>query len=187
MMKWSSFALGVLLIGLLSAGTLAQAQQPQTQNDPLAALRFLVGEWEGAIAGTLGEGSGIRVYESILDDKYLLLRHSSVRLPQPASPRGDRHREVGIFSYDSERDTVVYRQFVVEGFVIRYTCAPLGGDALGLVCVSESVESGAGMRARVTIEARNSFEFSETFDLAEVGQELQTLFTNRWLRRPSIR
>ena len=186
-MNRTSYLLGSLLVVSLSLGTSAQAQEPDSQGDPLAALRFFVGEWEGTISGPLGEGSGVRVYESILDDTYLTFRHSSVRVPQPESPLGDRHREVAIISYDTERNAVIYRQFVVEGFVLQYTCALQGGDALGMVCESESVENGAGMRARLTIQARDEFAFDETFDLAEPGQELERLFTNRWVRRPSIR
>jgi hypothetical protein len=166
---------------------LLAAENPEEQGagetDPWAPFRLLVGTWEGAIDGRLGQGVGRRQYQFILDGKFLLSRHSSIRLPQEKSPRGDHHRELGVFSLDRARGTIVFRQFLVEGFVNQYACEV---DPERIVCTTESVENGAGMRARDTIEIEDRFHFVETFELASPGQELTVYFTNRWTRTPTL-
>ena len=83
----------------LSAGIIQENTDP---TDSWGPLRLLVGSWKGSIDGMLGTGSGIREYELILRDNFLLSKHSSVRSPQEKSPRGDQHEEMGIFSFDKE-------------------------------------------------------------------------------------
>jgi hypothetical protein len=172
----------VLILVIGSVGVAGEAQT-SSETDPFAPLRVLAGSWEGSIDGRLGTGVGVREYEFILDDKYLLLRHASVRQPQEKSVEGDHHRELSIFSFDSERKKLVLRQFVVEGFVNRYTCDT---STSKIVCVTEHVESGPGVSARYTIEIQNPYSFNEIFELAWPGEELSVYFTNRWTRRPSL-
>ena len=141
------------------------------------------GTWEGAIDGRLGEGKGLRRFSFILDGKFVLVRHASVRLPQEKSPEGDYHRELGMFSFDRERNTLVYREFLVEGYVNRYTCDV---EPRRLVCTTESVENGTGMKARYTLEISDGYRHNETFELAGPEEELQVYFTNRWSRTPNL-
>ena len=152
--------------------------------DPWGPLRSLEGHWEGAISGKLGTGTGVRDYELILDGQYLMFRHDSVREPQEKSPEGDHHRELAVFSFDSERGKIVLREFMVEGFVNRYLC-DLNG--MKLACVTEHVESGPGFRARLELEIESPYAFTERFELAGPGEELELYFTNRWSRRPKLR
>jgi hypothetical protein len=173
----------VLALGGLSPTT-GHAQSKDVE-DPWAPYRTLVGSWEGDIAGELGTGSAIRTYEFILDGQYLLSRHASVRLPQPESPQGDHHREMGVYSYDGARELVVFRKFIVEGFVLQYWCEAESAERR-IVCVTESVENGEGMRARETINLKNDYEFEEIFELAPDGGDLSVLFTNRWRRSPRL-
>lgn len=176
-----------LCLGVLRQAPLPAQEQPssgaQAQTDPWTTLHRLVGTWEGQIDGRLGTGRAVRRYEMVLGDHFLLGRHSSVRPPQEATPRGDTHEEIGIFSFDPERGVVVYRQFVIEGFVNRYTCEV---EPARFVCTSESVEGGAGMQARWSVEIPDRFGFRETFELAGPDQELTPLFTNRWTRIPDL-
>jgi hypothetical protein len=164
---------------------LAEAQEPANrEKDPLAILRPLAGRWEGTIDGRLGTGKGIREYEWILDEQFLLSRHASVRMPQEKSPKGDHHRELAVFSFDSERNTIMLREFMVEGVVNRYACD--AGDGR-LVCVTEHVENGPGIRARLTLEFESPYAFTEIYELAfSAGKELQHYFTNRWTRVPEL-
>ena len=67
---------------------------PSEQTDPFAVLRPLVGWWEGSVEGRLGTGKAVRRYEFIVGGKYLMSRHSSVRLPQEKTPEGDQHEEI---------------------------------------------------------------------------------------------
>ena len=158
------------------------AEEEQTEpTDPWAPFRLLEGHCEGAIDGILGQGTARRSYELILDGKYVLMRHASVRLPQEKSPKGDYHRELTVYSLDSERETIVMRAFIVEGYVLRYTCEV---EPKRFVCNTESVEGGTGMQARVTIEITDGYRFDEIFELASPGQELKVFFTNSWTRVP---
>lgn len=163
----------------------AAQTETEPQQDPLALLRPLEGYWEGAIDGKLGTGVGVRTYELILEEQFLMWRHESVREPQEKSPKGDYHRELGVFSYDSERKKIVLREFFVEGVVTRSVCDT---EDARLVCVAERVESGPGIRSRLTLRIHDPYSFDEIFELAFPGdEELEIYFTNRWTRRPLLR
>ena len=144
-------------------------------------LKLLVGSWEGEIDGKLGKGKGVRRYEFIVGDRFLLSRHVSVRLPQEKSPKGDHHQELGVFSFDSERKTIVYREFLSEGVVVRSPCKI---DGTKVVCVSEAVESGPGIRARLTLDITDRYRFTELYEIAWPGKDLEHDFTNHWTRSP---
>jgi hypothetical protein len=151
--------------------------------DHWGPLRLLVGTWDGAISGQLGTGTGVREYEFILDENFLLFRQASVRMPQELSPAGDHHRELSIFSYDAERDAIVLREFFVEGVVTRSTCQVEGST---VTCIAEEIENGTGMQARLTLEIHDAFSFDEVYELAFPGEDLSVYFTNRWTRRPVL-
>ena len=175
----------VVIMAILSTAEKGRSQEAPAQEDPWQLLRTLEGTWAASISGRLGTGEGIRAYEFIMDRRFLQLTHESVRLPQPQSPSGDHHRELGVFSYDTTRGTIVYRQFIVEGFVLRYACEADETERR-LVCLSESVENGEGLRARETIELTSDHTFEETFELADPGEDFKVLFTNHWRRKPNL-
>jgi hypothetical protein len=169
-----------LILLLAIAGGLTQAP---AEKDPFAPLRALEGDWHGDISGKLGTGTGVRHYELILDGKYLLSRHASVRVPQEKSPEGDHHRELAVWSYDSARETLVLREFMVEGFILQSVCNVAGNT---IQCEAEEVESGPGWQARLELEIKSPYELIERFWLAEPGQELEQYFENRWTRIPKL-
>ena len=177
------FAAAVLFV-LCGSPALPQAEKAVAEVDPWAPLRLLEGTWEGAIDGPLGRGRGVRRYELVLDDSYVVMRHASVRPPQEKSPKGDYHRELAVYSFDRERGSIVLREFMVEGYVTRYVCEV---EPKRFVCTSESVESGPGLRARLTVELEDRYAFTETFELGWPGKEMQRLFTNEWTRAPDLR
>lgn len=160
-----------------------QASSPAS-DDPFGPLRDLPGRWEGAIDGRLGTGKGLRVYEFINDGKFLLARHSSVRPAQEKSPEGDHHQELALFSHDTERGTIMLREFMSEGVIPLSACEV---EERRVRCVAESVENGEGIRARLTLDFVGPHEFVETYELAFPGDpELLHYFTNRWTRVPSV-
>lgn len=161
----------------------ASATDASSAPDPWGPFRLLIGTWEAGIDGALGQGEGRRTYEFYIDDLYLVHRHASVRPPQPASPNGDHHRELAVYSYDRERRVIVLREFMEEGYVLRSTCET---EAKRFVCVSEDIESGSGMRSRLTIDIESAYRFTETFELAGPGEELTDLFQNTWRRVPEV-
>jgi hypothetical protein len=132
----------------LSAQQGAAVQEQDSAADPWEPLRLLEGTWEAKIDGRLGQGAGQRSYEFIFDGVYLVSRHASVRLPQEKSPEGDHHRELGVYSLDRERGTIVLREFMEEGFVLRSTCEM---EPQRFVCAAEAIESGPGMQSRLTV------------------------------------
>ena len=158
-------------------------QQQNAEPDPWEPLRLLEGTWEAAIDGRLGKGVGLRRYEFIFDGLYLVSRHASVRPPQEKSPEGDHHRELGVYSYDRERGKIILREFFEEGYVLRSVCET---EPMRFVCTGEEIESGPGMRSRLTIEIADSHRFDEIFELGWPGKELQVYFTNTWTRIPDL-
>lgn len=178
------------LCGILALGAgVSDAQVDESPEDPPATddhwgpLRLLEGSWKGAIDGRLGRGTGVRRYEFLFEERYLVARHTSVRLPQEKSPNGDHHRELAVYSFDRERKTIVLREFINEGYVLRHTCDV---GEMRFVCETESVESGTGMKARLTIELQDRYRFVETFEIAGRGEELQHYFSNEWTRVPDL-
>lgn len=172
-------------VPMILALLLATSSATQTPtDDPWGPLRHLEGHWEGAIEGRLGTGKGLRSYEFVLGGQFLFYRHASVRLPQEKSPGGDHHRELAIFSYDRERKSIVLREFMIEGVVLRSPCEVTENR---VVCVSEHVESGPGIRARLTLEFESPHAFTEVYELAFPKDEtLKHYFTNRWTRVPVL-
>lgn len=155
--------LAAAVLALIATLTPAGAQEeptPDRPSDPWAVLKQLEGTWDGEIDGKLGTGRGVRRYQLILDDQFLLCRHRSVRLPQDKSPAGDQHEELGVFSFDRERQAIVYREYMIEGVVVRSRCQAAGSK---LVCTSEAVESGPGIRSRLTLEITDRYRFTETY------------------------
>ena len=172
-----------LMTLLALAGALAQEPSVQAEKDPFAPIRSLAGDWHGDISGKLGTGTGVRHVEFILDGKYLLSRHASVRVPQELSPEGDHHRQLTVWSYDSERQKLVVREFMVEGFILQSVC---DADGKMINCEAEEVESGPGWQAKLQLEIKSHYEYVERFWLAPPGTELELYFTNRWTRIPEV-
>ncbi len=176
--------LSLLIPVCLAAGAYALAEQEAAPVDPFKDVRFLVGSWVGHETGAAGIGRGERVYEFILQGKYLLARNVSRFEPQEKNPRGEVHEDWAIFSYDEARQELVLREFHSEGFVNQYVRERAGEAGKKLVFVSESVENGPpGLHARVTLSREGPDAFHEVFELAPPGKDFRPLLENHWKRR----
>lgn len=159
----------------------ATGEQP-AGTDPWGPLKLLEGSWVGEIDGKLGTGKGFQRYVLILRDQYLMRRHVSIRLPQEKSPKGDQREELGVYSFDSDRKKIVLREFLIEGVVVRSTCEV---NQMTVSCASEAVESGPGIRSRMTLEFESRYRFTERYELGWPGKELELYSTNTWTRTPA--
>ena len=180
-----SFTLACFTMFIFLGPALFGVAEENASTDPWKPLRFLAGEWNGSIDGRLGTGTGKRHYGFVLGGRFLVMKHSSVRLPQEKSPQGDNHEEIGIFSVDGERNKLVLRSFNIEGFILQYACDAV--ETGRLVCVTEQIENGRGIRARLTVTKQSSHSFEEVFEIAwREGEDLSVYFTNTWTRAPHL-
>ena len=172
----------VLVVALASSDV--RSQQPKAPPDPLRDVRFLVGRWSGISEGQAGKGVVSRTYEPVLRERFLHERNKSEYAPQAANPKGEVHEHWSVLGYDKIRQTVVFRQFHVEGFVITYRLAlPQGGASKVLVFESEQIENLPGeWRARETYEQVSDDEFTETFELAPPTKPFETYGKTRFRR-----
>ena len=162
----------VVLIGALTSGA-AQSDPPKPV-DRLSDVHFLVGRWSGTSEGQAGKGSVTRVYEPILNDRFLHERNRSEYPAQAANPKGEVHEHWSLIGYDKVRKTTVFRQFHVEGFVVTYRLLPGGGADKRLTFESDEIENlPAGWKARETYERVSEDEFTETFELAAPGKPFE--------------
>ena len=179
MNRWSN----IVLVVLLASGE-AWSDEPKA-TDRLSDVRFLGGRWTGTSDGKAGRGSLSRVYEPILNGRYIHERNRSEYPAPPANPKGEVHEHWSFLSYDKIRQTVVLRQFHVEGFVNTYRLLPRNGTDKRLVFESEQIENLPGdWKARETYEQISQDEFTETFELASPGKAFEVYGKARLSRVP---
>jgi hypothetical protein len=150
--------------------------------DRLAPVAALLGRWAGTTEGQPGKGTVEREYVRILGTRFIQVRNRSSYPPQEKYPKGQVHEDMGIFSFDSTRKTIVFRQFHIEGFVSQYV---LGGSSTPnrIVLTTESIENipPAGAREK-TYVVSDADQLEEVFELAEPGKDFELYSRNRLTR-----
>lgn len=170
------------LFVILLVPILAQSQE-STAKVPWDSLKFFVGHWQGTFQGQPGHGKGERHYEFVLRDKFLQLKNKSVYAAQEKNPKGDVHEDLGMYSYDRQRNKFVLRQFHVEGFVNEYVQQENSVDGKTLIFVTDRIENiPDGWRARETYKIVNQDEYSEVFELAPPQKEFELYSESHWKR-----
>jgi hypothetical protein len=176
--------LGVwVLTGLVVGQAVIQAQTgaAAAPADRLALLAPVLGRWAGPTEGEPGSGTVEREYARILGGRFIEVRNVSTYPPQAKNPKGERHEDRGIFSYDAARKTIVFRQFHVEGFVNQYVLDPASTPDR-LVFTTEAIENiPAGWRARETYVVAGD-RLEEAFELSEPGKDFAAYSRNRLTR-----
>jgi hypothetical protein len=168
----------VVVTGLLAVQ--ATTNGPPAE-DRLALLAPVVGRWTGTTEGEPGSGTVEREYERILGGRFIEVRNRSTYPPQPGNPKGERHEDRGIFSYDTGRKSIVFRQFHVEGFVNQYLLDSASTPER-LVFTTEAIENiPEGWRARETYLIEPD-RLEEVFELAEPGKAFAVYSRNRLTR-----
>jgi hypothetical protein len=169
----------VIAVTLLGPPAFAQQAAPA---DALAAIAPLVGKWTGTSEGQPGSGTVERDYERILGSRFIRVRNRSTYPPQAKNPKGERHDDEGMISFDRARKRLVLRQFHVEGFVNTYA-QDLDAKAGTIVFVSEAIENiPPGYRARETYQLHGADDLEEVFELAEPGKEFEVYSRTRLKR-----
>lgn len=154
------------------------AQTEQTQ-DIWESLRYLEGAWAGQGEGVSGISSVTQEYDFILDGKYLRMTTRSVFEPQEKNPKGEIHEDMGIFSLDRARKTLVLRGFYVEGFVNQYVLDSTAEGGSLLTFVTENIENAPpGTQAKLVFERVSENELKQSFFVAFPGQELTCYSVN---------
>jgi hypothetical protein len=162
-------------------GQVPGSKPARTKQDRFALLRPFAGHWRGEGSGQPGKSTVERTYEFVLRDKYLNVRNLSVYLPQEKNPKGEKHEDWGMFSYDANRKKLVFRQFHIEGFVNQYVLDRASDDSKEMVFVSEAIENiPAGYRARETYRFTDAENFEEIFELAKPGKEFEVYVKTRF-------
>jgi hypothetical protein len=143
-----------------------------TDSDPWKPIRRLAGTWEGESMGQPGQGTAARTYAFVLNDGYLHERNVSTYSAQEPDQAGEVHEHWSFFSYDRQRNSLVFRQFHQEGFVNQYKLSSELSGPSRAVFESESFENfDSSWRARETYVFFSDDEFEETFELARPGTE----------------
>jgi len=166
---------------MVAVGGLAAAAQTATPPDRLALLGPLIGKWTGTTEGEPGRGTVEREYERVLGARFVQVKNVSTYPPQEKNPKGERHEDLGLFSYDSARKAILFRQFHVEGFVNQYVLVPASPPDR-LVFTTEAIENiPPGWRARETYVI-GADRLEEIFELAEPGKDFALYSRNRLTR-----
>lgn len=159
---------GVIAALASVAAPTTSGQQPAGDN--LAAIAPLLGKWTGASEGQPGNGTTEREYESMLGSRFIRARNRTTYPPQEKNPKGERHEDEGVFSFDRARQRIVLRQFHVEGFVNTYV-QDLDAKPGTVSFTTDAIENiPPGWRARETYIFHASDEVEEVFELAEAGR-----------------
>lgn len=159
-----------LLFACLPSLLHAQIADP----DPWAPVRALIGTWRGTVTGQAGQGTVVRQYQFILNQRFIHEKNTSTYPPQEKNRKGEIHEHLAFISYDKARKLLVLRQFHAEGFVNQFALNRDASTPAKLVFDSEVFENfNNKWRARETYDVLGPDEFTETFELAPPDKPLQ--------------
>jgi hypothetical protein len=181
-MKALSGPTACLVLTIMLSTAIDVGSEQATGADPLQALAFLIGRWDGTSEGQPGTAKVQREYARVLNSRFIRVHNTSVYAPQDKNPKGEVHEDLGVFSFDKSRQRAVLRQFHVEGFVNQYV-ADLNTQSGRIEFTSEAIENiTPGWRARETYVVLGPDEFEEVFELAEPGKPFE-LYSRARLKR----
>jgi len=156
-----------------------------SQDNPFDVFDYLIGSWSGKGSGFGNEGSVIQSqFRYLMDGKYIQVMNESRFAPTEDKPSGDYHVDIGMISYDTIREILVFRQFHNEGYVNQYVFSDTLSNDTDLVFETESIENlPAGGAARLTIRKLSDNEIETIFDVAMPGETFVCMGTNRLKKR----
>lgn len=149
--------------------------------NPFKKFEFLIGSWQGVEAGVAGDGIGFRTYKYTLNNQYILSDNISTFPVTEKKPRGEVHRDFGIFSFNSNTQEIILREFHIEGFANIHVLDSLQSTNNKFVFITREIENNPGnWIARIIIEKISETEFMEYFDIAMDGKNYTPFLQNNW-------
>lgn len=149
----------------------------------LDTLDFLIGNWQGVETGVAGNGVGFRTYNYILGDNFIFLENQSTFPISEDKPRGEVHRDKGIFSFNSNNSALVFREFHVEGFAIVYELDTVQSTGSKYVFLSRDIENNPGnWKAKLVLTQNGEDRFTEEFFIAMDGVNFKSFLINDWTK-----
>lgn len=146
-------------------------------------FKFFIGEWQGSGQGEPGASRVERKYEFVLNGKFLFVQNKSIYDPQEKNPEGEIHEDWGFISYDRARETYIFRQFHIEGFVNQYLLDLMSEESQTISFVTESIENiSPGWQAKESYRIMGPDEFVEVFELAAPGKGFRIYSESRFYR-----
>jgi hypothetical protein len=146
-------------------------------------FKFFIGVWQDSGQGRPGSSRVDRKYEFVLNGNILFVENKSVHDSQEKNPRGEIHEDWGLISYDRARETYVFRQFHVEGFVNQYKLDKIAEDGQMISFATEGIKNIApGWKAKESYRILGPDEFIEVFELAPPDKESKIYTENHFQR-----
>jgi hypothetical protein len=149
--------------------------------DQFDKFNFLIGNWQGVETGVSGDGIGYRTYSYELARNYIMEKNQSTFPKSDKNSKGEVHKDIGMFSYNSNKKEIVYRSFNIEGFTNIFVLDDSLSSETRFVFITREIENNPGnWKARVTIEKISDTEFKEFFAMAMDGETFKPFLQNHW-------
>ena len=170
--------IAMVILAALAAPVIAR----EAEEDPLASVSQLAGDWAGIGEGEPGQSTASRHGERVHDRRFVRVEGRSVYPIQDKSPKGEIHTQTDYWSYDRSRKLIVLRQFDNLGFVSTYVQDKTSSRPGHLVLVSEQLENvPSAWKARYAYDFVSADEYNERFEL-NAGKGFQLYTFNRFHR-----
>ena len=105
--------------------------------------------------------------------------------PQEKNPRGEVHEDWLVISYDRAKKNFMARGVFIESYVIRYALDLEASTEKRLVFLSEAVENGPRLRARLTYQIQ---ALTDSITTSEKDPSFPSFpFLTSWVRMLPVR
>lgn len=155
------------------------------QSSPFEGISFILGEWVGSGSGFGNKKSSIESsFQLVMNGSYIKVRNESEFEPTAEKPEGETHIDEGFISYNKHRNTIVFRQFNIEGYINTYLLNDSLSSDKKLVFLTEDIENFVpGGSARWTINKIDADQIETIFDVSFPGREYTCFGTNQLRRK----
>ncbi len=145
----------------------------------------LVGVWDGSGEGFGNSKSKITAeYTWLMNKQYIEMKHHSEFEPTEENAEGEVHEDLGILSFDKDRNVAVFRQFHNEGYFTEYILNDSISSPEVLVFETTHIENFVpGGKARFTIKTLSDSEIETVFDVGFPGKDMACFGTNRMKKK----